>query len=190
MRSMTMKLTRTLTCLAIAFLSAAGVAPADASHQRDPGRALIRTVLQSGLEALQKDRTPQHSSPQNPLPAEENDGQPAIPQAPTLQGALDALGVAAWKEQFQEETAAYVSKLADKATASIIKRLDHDGEIRAKLEHNMQSVEILCWGVVIYLFCISLLLLLSMKRLLASNRRMRDQLDRMASRLDALAPKN
>lgn len=185
---MMMNLTR---CTGIALAACVlAAAPAEASSQGDAGRALIQTVLQSGLQALEKDRATQPPTlPGRPATEESplHAGEAAARRPPPLRNLMDSLGIEAMKDEAQEEMAAYVGKLADKATASIVKRLDRDGEIRARLQHNMHSLEVLCWGLVIYLFLISAVLLFSMRRLLSSNRRMREQLDRMAARVEALA---
>lgn len=170
------------TCPRVAVLAAAlffaHSFPSAASTQGDAGRALIQTVLQSGLEALQNDREPAVPTLEETPPTQISSHVPKSRQVETLLGSL---GVAAWKQQAEEEMSAYVAKLADKATASIVKRLDKDGEIRAGLQQNMHSIHILCWILVIYLFGISPFMFV----LLASNRRMRKQLAMLNEKLDA-----
>lgn len=179
--------TMTATCPRLAILAAAiffiHTLPAFASAQGDAGRALIQTVLQSGLEALQNDRNPAVPTLEEPPQAET---AAPLPEAKPVKALLGSLGVAAWKQEAEEEMSAYVAKLADKATASIVKRLDRDGEIRAGLQQNMHSIRILCWILVIYLFGISPFMFV----LLASNRRMRKQLAMMNEKLDAVIKKS
>ncbi len=161
-----------------------------ASTQGDAGRTLIRTVLRSGLEALQNDGPSQAL----PVPGGEDIPQttPTVPPASKagkvgkVDALLETLGVSTWKEQAEEELNAVATQLADKATASIVKRLDRDGEIRAGLQQNMRSIRILCWILVIYLFGISPFMFV----LLASNRRMRRQLAMLNEKLDLLVRRN
>lgn len=175
------------TCPRLAVLAAAiffvHSVPASASSQGDAGRALIQTVLQSSLEALQNDSNPPIPTLEEPPPAET---AAPHPKAKPVEALLGSLGVGAWKQEAEEEMSAYVAKLADKATASIVKRLDRDGEIRAGLQQNMHSIRILCWILVIYLFGISPFMFV----LLASNRRMRRQLELANEKLDLLVRKN
>lgn len=109
-----------------------------------------------------------------------------LSETKSVETLLGSLGITAWKQEAEEEMSAYVAKLSDKATASIVKRLDRDGEIRVGLQQNMHSIRILCWILVIYLFGISPFMFV----LLASNRRMRKQLVQLNEKLDAIVRKN
>ncbi len=155
----------------------------------DFGRLLIQNVLQAGSNALQQYADDEDLSTfpqsQNALANQRNAAQ----ASPSLQSLLGGTMIDAWKEELKDEFEAYAERVSDKAAKSVLKRLDRDGEIRASLQKNMQTLEFLTWCLVGYLFVVTIALLVGMAKLMRANKKMMVELRSLQSTADAIKKK-
>lgn len=157
-------------------------------HSEDDfGRMLIQSVLQAGSNALQQYAEEEDgSSSQSALPNQRDDVQ----ASPSLQSLFGGTMVEAWKEELKTEFADYAERVSDKAAKSVLKRLDRDGEIRASLQKNMQTLEVLAWCLVAYLFVVTLTLLIGISKIKRTNKRLMIEIRSLQSMAEALNKKN
>lgn len=159
------------------------------SSSDDFGRMLIQTVLQAGSNAFQQyaeeEDIPISPQAQNTRSYQNNAAQSSL----SLQSLLGGTLLDTWKEELKTEFEDYVAKLSDKASKSVLKRLDRDGEIRIALQKNMQMLEILAWCLVAYLFAVTIALLIGMAKLMRANRRLLFELRNLQSSVEVVKNK-
>lgn len=143
--------------------------------EESAGKQFLRGLVRKGAQAVQSKLSEQEPARE---PAEQEDAPPpAKPGAALLPAggltravrevvveSLDAV-----KEQYMEEGRVYARHLGDKLAERIVQN--------PKVQSALFMVKALAWVVLLYLTAITLLLLLSLRKLHAGNRRLLELLE-------------
>lgn len=187
------KIVREMKCAFIFFLAVV-LTPfhvlAQQNAAEDPGRAFIQSVLQAGTRALLQ------AGASSPSEDGDGSGVPALRSLPqdfsthfSLDSLLSESPLALWRDEIKAELGNYVEELSDRATKSVMKRLDKEGEIRGQLQSSVRMVEILAWCLMGYLFVVTVILIAGMQRLLRFNKKLYVELRSLQGTVKSLSEK-
>ena len=147
--------------------------PVHAQAEESAGKHFLRGLVRKGAQAVQNKLDGQNNAEQQAAQAEEAVA-PGV-RLPSPSGLTRALrevvmeSLEAVKEQYKEEGRVYARQLGDSLAERIVQN--------PRVQNTLFMVKALAWVVLLYLTVISLLLLLSLRKLHASNKRLLELLE-------------
>lgn len=125
------------------------------------GKRILNNIFRAGVQAVQTTLQRGREDPDAP----DANAAPADPSSALSRVLIDSLekSVSGIKEQYKEEGRAYARELGDMLAERIVRS--------PRVQSAIMTLQTFCWVIIIYLVLVTLLLLVSMHRLRANDRR-------------------
>ena len=139
--------------------------------EESAGKQFLRGLVRKGAQAVQSKLSEQEPAEQEDAPLPAKPGAALLPAGGLTRAVREVVveSLDAVKEQYMEEGRVYARHLGDKLAERIVQN--------PKVQSALFMVKALAWVVLLYLTAITLLLLLSLRKLHAGNRRLLELLE-------------
>ncbi len=125
------------------------------------GKRILNDLFRAGVQVVQTTLQQEQKSPAT----SDANAAPVDPSDVLSRVLIDSLekSVSGFKEQYKEEGRAYTRELGDMLVERIVRS--------PRVQSAITILQVFCWAIIAYLVLVSLLLLVSMQRLRANDRR-------------------